>query len=766
MAGRNFLLGRARRAAAYDRHSEGSMLQDTVDEMVDLVSGGPVYQDAMIPDAHDLESADRQVPGFFPEDPAETAYPSEQAFEPEFDAASFIDEDDMQYVQGPDGELVPVGYVDPTTIDPQAVEPGAFDTSLEMEEIARQNSAFAAQDAPHALSSAHPQADIAESRAYEAEAFAINQGSGSLGQGPEASWSPASSENVAPSFEPDSGEPYSGEVEDKLEPPTDMYGSAIDPFDGIELDLRADDPLVAPEAVATNIEARAHVPAAVVAPTQAVATPHVAAEIEDLDFDTPNHVDRFEAAIASSNGEATLGADAVSPQVDGFEFDRALLERSVAGDAHEIDQSGTNMQSTLSADKSGNLPSLDDIDTTQDHAAVAFMQAQSPSASKRATDLTSSEAPKKMGMHRKLWQGSGPSNRSSKPQSSKPQNKLFAVAAGMAAVVLVGIVGLAGTKLLGGGSSGAGSAPRLILASTSDLKGPAPEQPVEEDTSAKLIYDRAGADTDPVPQTIVDSSEQPVAELPIVRDIEIGQGGEAAPRRVRTVIVRPDGTIVETTTEPSTASAAVETSLVDQTTNQVPNQSDLSGTEVSTQQNAASESAPAATPEPAVAATATQQSTTVVAAEEVTVIPEPAPRPAQAVDSVPAATVQAQAPARVTQPAATTAQSTTGGPVDLLNQPAATAGSQPTTTASIPSGGFIVQVSSQRSEDQARAAFSSFQQRLGGVIGQQQPVIQRADLGDRGIFYRVGMGPMAQADANTLCNRIKSAGSDCFVRAN
>jgi len=52
------------------------------------------------------------------------------------------------------------------------------------------------------------------------------------------------------------------------------------------------------------------------------------------------------------------------------------------------------------------------------------------------------------------------------------------------------------------------------------------------------------------------------------------------------------------------------------------------------------------------------------------------------------------------------------------------------------------------------------------VLGDVQPVIQKADLGDRGTYYRVRLGPYQQQAAARLCSNLKSAGGDCFVRRN
>ena len=46
-------------------------------------------------------------------------------------------------------------------------------------------------------------------------------------------------------------------------------------------------------------------------------------------------------------------------------------------------------------------------------------------------------------------------------------------------------------------------------------------------------------------------------------------------------------------------------------------------------------------------------------------------------------------------------------------------------------------------------------------------VFRRADLGDKGIFYRALVGPFATAEqANTFCSNLKAAGGNCFTQRN
>jgi cell division septation protein DedD len=86
-----------------------------------------------------------------------------------------------------------------------------------------------------------------------------------------------------------------------------------------------------------------------------------------------------------------------------------------------------------------------------------------------------------------------------------------------------------------------------------------------------------------------------------------------------------------------------------------------------------------------------------------------------------------------------------------------------TAPAAVPAGGVLVQISSQRTEDAARATYKDLQARYPAILGRYDVNIQRADLGDRGIFYRVRVGPFSQADAQHLCDDLRSAGGDCVL---
>jgi hypothetical protein len=82
-------------------------------------------------------------------------------------------------------------------------------------------------------------------------------------------------------------------------------------------------------------------------------------------------------------------------------------------------------------------------------------------------------------------------------------------------------------------------------------------------------------------------------------------------------------------------------------------------------------------------------------------------------------------------------------------------------------GHYVVQVSSQRSEADAQASYKALQQKYASVLGGHDPIIRRADLGEKGTFYRAQVGPFATMDeATQLCNSLKSAGGQCIIQRN
>jgi hypothetical protein len=79
----------------------------------------------------------------------------------------------------------------------------------------------------------------------------------------------------------------------------------------------------------------------------------------------------------------------------------------------------------------------------------------------------------------------------------------------------------------------------------------------------------------------------------------------------------------------------------------------------------------------------------------------------------------------------------------------------------------MVQLSSQKSEAEAQSSFRSLQTKFPNELGGLAPVVRRADLGSKGVFFRTMVGPFASAqEASQFCANYKAAGGQCVVPNN
>ena len=337
----------------------------------------------------------------------------------------------------------------------------------------------------------------------------------------------------------------------------------------------------------------------------------------------------------------------------------------------------------------------------------------------------------------------------------RPGRKLVMVSGSLAvALVLGGAIAFA-YKQSGNTTAGNGQPP-LIQADNRPVKV-APKQPggKEFPHKNKLIYDRLVGEERPEIENVVprqeevaDAATTPAEDRPrddVVAALRQGTDTENSgaansgtepsegPRKVKTLVVRPDGTIVkpETTAaiqpEPQTrgfaARAPEPPAQVEQPAPAQPEP---------VQQAAPAPVAPpsATAAERRIAAVQTQQSTS--DARPAFVAPTPTPKPrAQPQQEQRVAALNGVAPA----------------------------------TAGV--SGYVVQVAARKSQTDALAAFADLQQRYPKLLSGYRPMIQRADLGDKGTWYRLRVGPMNEKTAAAnLCKRLKSAGlRNCLVRA-
>jgi hypothetical protein len=110
-------------------------------------------------------------------------------------------------------------------------------------------------------------------------------------------------------------------------------------------------------------------------------------------------------------------------------------------------------------------------------------------------------------------------------------------------------------------------------------------------------------------------------------------------------------------------------------------------------------------------------------------------------------------PPQQTQMPTQTAQVAPAKPIPLTPKPAEAA-----------SGPLRVQIAATKDEPSARAEFARLQKAHADLLGNLSATVVKADLGDKGVFYRIQAGPIAdKAQADKLCSQLKPLGIGCIV---
>jgi hypothetical protein len=304
--------------------------------------------------------------------------------------------------------------------------------------------------------------------------------------------------------------------------------------------------------------------------------------------------------------------------------------------------------------------------------------------------------------------------------------------AGVFALAVIGTAGALGYRAVFGPSSAPATPPVIKADATPSKVVPA----TANKDPGKAITDRVGGGGQI--ERLLSREEQPVpvATTPNQPSGNIGfpQGGGTGvqgmtngvvgePRKVRTIPIRPD--------QPAemTSAAASAEPLPSQPPARVNNASPAAQASVSElPRQAAQPPRPVATQAAAPAQPAAQASNAPLSLN-------PNAQPARP------ARVAAQTPAAAQVPA--------GAPV-----------------ATASAGGYGVQVSAQRSEAEAQAAFQTLQGRYPSQLGSRSPYIKRVDLGEKGIYYRAMVLVGSSGEAGELCSSLKAAGGSCIVQRN
>jgi len=107
-----------------------------------------------------------------------------------------------------------------------------------------------------------------------------------------------------------------------------------------------------------------------------------------------------------------------------------------------------------------------------------------------------------------------------------------------------------------------------------------------------------------------------------------------------------------------------------------------------------------------------------------------------------------------------------GAPLEpVSNQPVALASASSTQTRLLaPStAAYAVQISSQRSLEAAEASYQNLKRRFASLLSDKPREIREGKLEGKGTFYRVRIPFEEKAAASEFCSNYKSAGGSCFV---
>jgi len=148
---------------------------------------------------------------------------------------------------------------------------------------------------------------------------------------------------------------------------------------------------------------------------------------------------------------------------------------------------------------------------------------------------------------------------------------------------------------------------------------------------------------------------------------------------------------------------------------------------------------------------------------------KPMPRP------TPTTTTRAEAP----PPPTTVAPTSGGAPVNLpgaaqMTQPPQQAAAPPGNAAQAPAAppkpaaaktaGTRLQLGSLRSEDAARQEWERIKRKNTDLLGSLSATPIRTDLGDKGVYYRIQTGPLADLPAaERICSELKQRSIGCII---
>ncbi|MEM6903849.1 MAG: SPOR domain-containing protein, partial [Pseudomonadota bacterium] len=279
----------------------------------------------------------------------------------------------------------------------------------------------------------------------------------------------------------------------------------------------------------------------------------------------------------------------------------------------------------------------------------------------------------------------------------------------------------------------------------------------DSDAQGNLVYRNSVSQTQPAPAAVVNARE---GEVEIVMQTETTAGQTPAVRVNPARIDRQaDGTIEIRSPDRDIVTIRSDTATADVTTDT----SNQPGTAETS--NPATEPTPSLIPRPPNGA---------VGPSQVASLPRQAPTTANDLANINTLPPAARAPAPIsrgiTRGSVVNQRASAPGPTQPPVTEPSTGQSQRAVApasgnpAPPPGEGWRVQLASVGSQEAAIREWRRYQRAHTDLLGNLDLKVQRADLGDRGIFYRVQAGVLDRDGANAVCQTLKTRGTDCLIK--
>ena len=311
------------------------------------------------------------------------------------------------------------------------------------------------------------------------------------------------------------------------------------------------------------------------------------------------------------------------------------------------------------------------------------------------------------------------------------------------AVIALGLAGIGASFALKGHVGGTRE-----VATINAVPGPTKVQPATQDGVDVPNQDATILDKSPRPNAVALSNhqEQPVDLSRLPKVLSVGNapltGAALSDQQAATAAVNP------TPAQPSSIASLIEPRKI-KTVSVRPDGTILSNDSATTARPSPAANVPAANAPAAKPAVTPKSTARVVTTPKPTVAATP-----PAADAGAPMQLSAAKPKPAAKPTRVAAA-----------QPAAEDDQEAAPAAASTNGGFAVQLAAPGSPGDAKDAISKLSSKYASELGGRRPSMVKATVGSRDV-YRVRVVNLSREDATALCEKLKAGGGSCFVAKN